>query len=93
MASPTVYTVSCATGWKFCGGLIFKSFFFPFVVFFLKLCMTQNNTIHEEVLLLFFFYFNLDMFHAVSTFALCCVEEGVAGRMLFCQVEVAEETP
>lgn len=32
-------------------------------------------------------------FQTISSFAVCCVEDGVEGSMLFCQVEVVAETP
>lgn len=52
--------------------------------------MAENNTIHAEVLLLF--NFDLTLFHTVSSFAMCCLEDGVEGYMLFCQVEIVAET-
>lgn len=91
--------VSCSAGWKSCDGLNIGAFLTHFVVWFLvDFFFSWNETWHRIIQSMqkcscYFFHFDLNLFHIVSSFAMCCVEDGVEGKMLFCQVEIVAETP
>lgn len=89
-----MYTASCSAAWKFCDRLIIRVFLTHFVIcfFFFLLDETwQYKPCRSAPVICV--NFDLNLFQTVSSFAVCCVEDGVEGSMLFCQVEVVAETP